>query len=362
MRRIEIDYQNTENLINNLKLILDGIEDEQRSIKKSLNELYDLENYYVNRNQIIEELEFRERQIYKDIQSTEELIINIDSFSKSVQETDERLAHKFKQDIKSYAKENSIEIASEFDKWLNRIQIGLDVWGTLSPGPIADGLNGIIYFLQGDIKNGLTSLAGMIPYIGDSVKGVRYLDNASDLLKLGDKVVDLKQSSKKISKATDKLNLDDIDFNIFNGKGNSNITSNIAEDISKSKKVPKRPSWRKSELDVQLEFPEHAPQKSFIDGKEVPYGTKGSSRPDFYKKGSSIEVKNYKVTTPEGRSRLIRNVTNQINKRINDLPEKTGQTIIIDVRGQNVSNDVLRGIRDKILEKSEVDVNIQFKR
>lgn len=214
MRRIEIDYQNTENLINNLKLILDGLEDEQRSIKKSLSELYDLENYYVNRNQIIEELEFRERQIYKDIQSTEEIIINIDSFSKSVQETDERLAHKFKQDIKSYAKENSIEIASEFDKWLNRIQTGLDVWGTLSPGPIADGLNGIIYFLQGDIKNGLTSLAGMIPYIGDSIKGVKYLDNASDLLKLGDKVVDLKQSSKKISKATEKLNLDDIDFNI----------------------------------------------------------------------------------------------------------------------------------------------------
>ena len=229
MRRVEIDYQNTENLINNLKLILDGLEDEQRSIKKSLSELYDLENYYVNRNQIIEELEFRERQIYKDIQSTEELIINIDSFSKSVQETDERLAHKFKQDIKSYAKENSIEIASEFDKWLNRIQTGLDIWGTLSPGPIADGLNGIIYFLQGDIKNGLTSLAGMVPYVGDSVKGVRYLDNASDLLKLGDKVVDLKQSSKKISKATDKLNLDDIDFNISSKKTNNKINSNIIE-------------------------------------------------------------------------------------------------------------------------------------
>lgn len=229
MRRIEIDYQNTENLINNLKLILDGLEDEQRSIKKSLSELYDLENYYVNRNQIIEELEFRERQIYKDIQSTEELIINIDSFSKSVQETDERLAHKFKQDIKSYAKENSIEIASEFDKWLNKIQTGLDIWGTLSPGPIADGLNGIIYFLKGDITNGLTSLAGMIPYIGDSVKGTRYLDDASDLLKLGDKVVDLKKNSKKISKATDKLNLDDIDFNISSKKNNNKINSNIIE-------------------------------------------------------------------------------------------------------------------------------------
>lgn len=203
------------------------LEDEQRSIKKSLSELYDLENYYVNRNQIIEELEFRERQIYKNIQSTEELIINIDSFSKSVQESDERLAHKFKQDIKSYAKENSIEIASEFDKWLNRIQTGLDVWGTLSPGPVADGLNGIIYFLRGDMKNGLISLAGIVPYAGDSLKGVRYLDKASDVLKYTDKAVDLKKSSKKISKATDKLNIKDIDFKIGNKLGSSKIANSI---------------------------------------------------------------------------------------------------------------------------------------
>ncbi|CEK35514.1 hypothetical protein UMC2_38321 [[Clostridium] sordellii] len=59
---------------------------------------------------------------------------------------------------------------------------------------------------------------------------------------------------------------------------------------------------------------------------------------------------------------MIRNISGQVNKRIKDLPAGTSQTIIIDVRGQNVSNDVLRSIRDKILEKSNVDVNIQFKR
>ncbi|VYT97218.1 hypothetical protein [Clostridium tertium] len=134
------------------------------------------------------------------------------------------------------------------------------------------------------------------------------------------------------------------------------------EGVSTPESIPKRPSWRQSELDVQSDFPDYNPQKSFIDGDEVPYGTKGSSRPDFYKEGASIEVKNYKVTTSEGRSRLINNISNQVNKRITDLPSGTSQTIIIDVRGQNVSNDVLRSIRDKILEKSNVNVNIQFKR
>jgi tetratricopeptide (TPR) repeat protein len=136
----------------------------------------------------------------------------------------------------------------------------------------------------------------------------------------------------------------------------------IDKGISNPESIPKRPSWRQSELDVQSDFPEYNPQKSFIDGDEVPYGTKGSSRPDFYKEGASIEVKNYKITTSEGRSRLINNISNQVNKRITDLPSGTAQTIIIDVRGQNVSNDVLRSIRDKILEKSNVNVNIQFKR
>ena len=219
MRKIEINYNNTENLINNLRTVVYELDSEQRSIKQALGEIYDLENYYRNRNEIVEELEFRERKINDDIRNTEDLIKSIESFSRNVQETDERLAHKFKQDIKSYAKVNNLELVSDFEKWLNGIQTGLDAWGTLSPGPVADGLNGLIYFLRGDMKNGLISLAGIVPYAGDSLKGVRYLDKASDILKYTDKAVDLKKSSKKISKATDKLNIKDIDFNIVNKKG-----------------------------------------------------------------------------------------------------------------------------------------------
>ncbi|MDF2068559.1 hypothetical protein [Bacillus sp. Cr_A10] len=84
-----------------------------------------------------------------------------------------------------------------------------------------------------------------------------------------------------------------------------------------------RPSWKQSEIDVEKDFPEYNAQKSFKDGKEVPYGEKGSSRPDLYQTGHIIEVKNYKITTSSGRSRLVNNVSKQVEKRLSDLPNDT---------------------------------------
>ncbi|WP_206426397.1 hypothetical protein M1D49_12165 [Bacillus sp. PK3-056] len=67
------------------------------------------------------------------------------------------------------------------------------------------------------------------------------------------------------------------------------------------------------------------------------------------------------MTTSSGRSNLIRNVSKQINKRISDLPEQTKQSVIIDVRGQNVSRDVLRDIKQKINERTNDVAEIIFK-
>ncbi|MFC7394273.1 pre-toxin TG domain-containing protein [Scopulibacillus cellulosilyticus] len=122
-----------------------------------------------------------------------------------------------------------------------------------------------------------------------------------------------------------------------------------------------RPSWRQSEIDVGKENPEYNAQKSFKDGKEVPYGEKGSSRPDFYRTGHSIEVKNYKITTSSDRSRLANNVSKQVEKRLTDLPNDTKQSVIIDIRGQNVSDEILDKLYEKIMEKTKGRVNIRFK-
>ncbi|ALA53232.1 hypothetical protein [Niallia sp. BSM11] len=54
-------------------------------------------------------------------------------------------------------------------------------------------------------------------------------------------------------------------------------------------------------------------------------------------------------------------MSKQINKRISDLPEQTKQSVIIDVRGQNVSRDVLRDIKQKINERTNDVAEIIFK-
>ncbi len=123
----------------------------------------------------------------------------------------------------------------------------------------------------------------------------------------------------------------------------------------------KRPSWRQSEKDV-VEGTDYQPQKSFKNREGVPYGTKGSVRPEGYKPGSSIEVKNYNVTTTNGQNSLVNNVTKQYTKRVTNLPAGTKQTVVIDVRGQNVSNQTLMNIKNRIISKVGQNIEIIFRK
>ncbi|WP_195237746.1 polymorphic toxin-type HINT domain-containing protein [Clostridium perfringens] len=210
MRQVSIDYSNTQNLINNLRSILRNLDNEKREVNSALRELYDLENYYYNKGEIVQELEYRQRKISKDIESTEELIDNISRFLNEVKETDGNLANKFKQDIKAYAKKNNIDLVSGFERFLNKLQTGLDIVGCLPViGDIADAINGVISLARGDIGTALISFIAVVPFVGDAAKGLKYLDKASGLLKLGDKVVDIgkatvKNTAKKVSKTVKK--------------------------------------------------------------------------------------------------------------------------------------------------------------
>jgi hypothetical protein len=118
--------------------------------------------------------------------------------------------------------------------------------------------------------------------------------------------------------------------------------------------APVRPSWRDSEVDAgkDLAGKGYREQVSFKDGEEVPYGTKGSTRPDHYAPGNSVEIKNYDVTSSAGRSRLVRNVVDQATKRAANLPEGTTQTLRIDVRGQDVPIDTLNEMASRIAART----------
>lgn len=102
----------------------------------------------------------------------------------------------------------------------------------------------------------------------------------------------------------------------------------------------------------------------FVDNKlkKVSWGTPNSIRPDFYNEatGHFIDVKNYTVTTSSGRDSLINNVVNQYKNRINYLPEYHTYEVVIDVRGQNWTQDMLNEIVAKISEKTNGEIIISF--
>ncbi|MGV0923463.1 RHS repeat-associated core domain-containing protein [Empedobacter tilapiae] len=169
-------------------------------------------------------------------------------------------------------------------------------------------------------------------------------------------------------------------FETINGWPNADLSYNTAEGLEGgevlgqyvapilvgvaarfSRSSPTRPSWRQSEDDV-LSSGNYRKQISFKDGQEVKYGTKGSVRPEGYKIGSSIEVKNYNITTRSGQNSLINNVSGQINKRLENLPKGTAQTVVIDVRGQKFNSDIMKYINEQIGSKVNTEnYQIMFK-
>lgn len=134
-------------------------------------------------------------------------------------------------------------------------------------------------------------------------------------------------------------------------------------DEPSDRNIPRK-SWRLSEEDGVEFYPGYRSQVSFVRDennalKEVPYGTKGSIRPDYYNEKHSIDLKNYTLTTASGRSNLVRNITAQYNKRLPILPEGTIQEFTVDVRGQDVSRETLANLIKQI-KKNTPDVVIKF--
>lgn len=126
-----------------------------------------------------------------------------------------------------------------------------------------------------------------------------------------------------------------------------------------------RPTPRQSEIDVGNDLgPGARSQVSYIDGQEVAYGTKGSSRPDFcIGTTCSFEVKNYDLAknTPG----LVSKVVEQAIQRQQNLPQGMTQRVIIDIRGQTTTIKQETEIVKSIVSQSNGAIapsNVQFKR
>ncbi|RBH85822.1 adhesin [Xanthomonas oryzae pv. oryzae] len=125
-----------------------------------------------------------------------------------------------------------------------------------------------------------------------------------------------------------------------------------------------RPTPRQSEIDVGAGLaPGARSQVSFKNGQEVPYGTKKSVRPDWcIGNVCSIEVKNYNIA--KNQRGLIDNISAQALQRVKELPAGMQQKIVIDIRGQNVTNAEKNSIIKSIVQKTNGIIgptNIDFK-
>ena len=149
-------------------------------------------------------------------------------------------------------------------------------------------------------------------------------------------------------------------------------TQAISEGITDvAEYVGKRPTWRQSETYASLtRFKQESGYKysysCMLDeiGKliEVKYGTKDSIRPDFYNEYTKhcVDIKNYTITTPEGRSKLVSNVISQYNERKSILPPDVKYEVVIDVRGQSWEQSHLDDITRRIKEQSNDKITVSY--
>lgn len=108
---------------------------------------------------------------------------------------------------------------------------------------------------------------------------------------------------------------------------------------------------QQSEIDVANKYG-GKDQVSYLNGKEVPFGTEGSTRPDIVRQVGNhieaIEVKNYDLNN--NKAKLIKVLIKEISDRVHNLPGGSTQRIVLDVRGRGYDEKFLNAIAKQIQE------------
>lgn len=114
------------------------------------------------------------------------------------------------------------------------------------------------------------------------------------------------------------------------------------------------PSPRQSELDVFNQYG-GSEQMTYMGGKEVPFGTPGSTRPDIVRMVDNhleaIEVKNYNLENSKSLNTLYNELERQVSARVANCPPGTTQRIVLDVRGRNFNQELISSVSETIEER-----------
>ena len=210
MGNLAVDYGQTSVVSRNISSALTYLEEEIAKINGAISEIESLNRGYGKTSTILNELYDQKKKAQTTYDEMQEFSEKFNGFIKNVKATDSEMAKKFTADVKTYCKKNNIEITSEFDAFLDKVQVVLDVVGVIPVfGDVADALNAVISLCRGNYLEALICLVAILP-MGDLLKGLKFADKAKDILKLGDKALTAtktvaKEGAEKLSKQMTKL-------------------------------------------------------------------------------------------------------------------------------------------------------------
>lgn len=134
-------------------------------------------------------------------------------------------------------------------------------------------------------------------------------------------------------------------------------TISIADDL---------PKWRQAELRALNEYGGYD-QLTFLNGKQVEFGTPGATRPDITRLLGDhievIEVKYYDLENTGCLNMLYKELEREVSARVANLPARSTQRIILDVTDRGFSLDTVNAVADHIwnlLEDIYPNIPIEF--
>ena len=116
----------------------------------------------------------------------------------------------------------------------------------------------------------------------------------------------------------------------------------IAEDL---------PRWRQAELRA-LNAKGGYEQLSYLNGKQVPFGTQGATRPDIVQVVGdhieAIEIKYYNLESSASLNTLYSELEREVSSRVVNLPAGSTQRIILDVTDRGFSEATCNAVKENI--------------
>lgn len=122
------------------------------------------------------------------------------------------------------------------------------------------------------------------------------------------------------------------------------VSGAVIGGVSKVASITGIPTWQESEERARKALGGDS-QKSFLAGKEVPYSTPGSTRPDLIREIDghleAVEVKNFNLENTKNVKTLCNVLEEEVEARIANCPDGTTQRIVLDVKGRFFSQETI---------------------